>query len=484
MPGCRKGLGYGRKTRREAPREPADTSAEDNARQQQRLTVARHFPHGRPTRRLGVPSHRTGWLAALAASVALALTASVISPSFAGRDDDLRDKRSDVSRDLRSAHKHLDHSSAELVESTRALARAQGRLDTARTVLADTRGQLAVAVQRDRQMQAELDAAEARLAAAEQALVDGKQEVSDTRDELAAFVVNSYQYGNPTLISLGAVLNGDDPTDFGERLSLADSVAGAQTATLDDLRAATTLLSIRQDQVAEMRDDVAARRAAAAANLQHKTELEAAAEEQTAAVRALVEDRRTAKTRADRAKQADLRQIAQLERERERMQEMLQRLARRDPGPTITVPEVQGEGGGEGEAEAGGFLSMPLSNSYITSSYGMRMHPILRIYKLHDGTDFGAGCGTPLYASAAGTVVSQYYDGGYGNRVIIAHGRVNGVNLATSYNHLTRSVVGTGARVERGQLIGYVGTTGYSTGCHLHFMVYENGVTVNPMGWL
>jgi len=425
---------------------------------------------------LGTSSHRTGRLGATVALLVLALAASVVSPSFAGRDDDLKEKRSDVNRDLRSAHRHLDESSAELIASTRALARAQSRLDGARLVLADTRGQLAVAVERDLQMQAELDSAEARLAAAEQALVEGKQDVADAQDELASFVVNSYQYGNPTLVSLGAVLNGAEPADFGERLSLADSVAGAQSASIDELRAATTLLTIQQDQVEEMRDDVAARRAEAAVHLEHMAELEEAAEQQTAAVRALVEDRRAAKIRADRAKQADLRQIAQLERERKRIEEMLKRLARRDPGPTITVPE--------NEVDAGGFLTMPVFNTYVTSSYGMRVHPILRVYKLHDGTDFGTGCGTPVYASAAGTVVSRYYDGGYGNRVIVAHGRVNGVNLATSYNHLTRSVVGSGAHVERGQLIGYAGTTGYSTGCHLHFMVYENGVAVDPMGWL
>jgi murein DD-endopeptidase MepM/ murein hydrolase activator NlpD len=329
-----------------------------------------------------------------------------------------------------------------------------------------------VAAERDQQMQAELDQAETRLAEAEAELRRGQQQVSSAKDQLAVFVVNSYQYGDPTLTSLGAVLNGGSTSDLSQRLSLVDSIAGAQSASLDRLTAAETLLEIRRQQVTEIRDEVAARRADAAANLQLKQELEAAAERQTAAVRSLVEDRRSAKIRADRAKQADLRQIAQLERERNRIQDMLQRLARRDPGPTISVPEP------------GGFLDMPIPGAYITSSYGMRMHPILHVLRLHDGTDFGAACGTPVYASAAGTVVSEYYDGGYGNRIIVSHGRVNGVSLATSYNHLESFVAGIGTQVERGQLIGYSGTTGYSTGCHLHFMVYENGVAVDPMGWL
>jgi murein DD-endopeptidase MepM/ murein hydrolase activator NlpD len=106
------------------------------------------------------------------------------------------------------------------------------------------------------------------------------------------------------------------------------------------------------------------------------------------------------------------------------------------------------------------------------------------VYKLHDGTDFHADCGTPVYAAAAGRVTQEYYNAGYGNRVIIDHGYVKGVSLWTSYNHLTSFVAHVGQHVDRGQLIAYSGTTGYSTACHLHFMVYVNGSTVDPVTWL
>ncbi|MEJ7630840.1 MAG: M23 family metallopeptidase, partial [Nocardioidaceae bacterium] len=139
---------------------------------------------------------------------------------------------------------------------------------------------------------------------------------------------------------------------------------------------------------------------------------------------------------------------------------------------------------GSGLSTDGGFLGWPVTNTYVTSPYGMRLHPILHIWKLHDGTDFHAVCGTPVYAAADGRVMSEYYSTGYGNQLVIDHGLVNGVSLATSYNHLTSFVVGTGQQVSRGQIIAYSGTTGYSTGCHLHFMVYVNGATVDPMTWL
>ena len=111
----------------------------------------------------------------------------------------------------------------------------------------------------------------------------------------------------------------------------------------------------------------------------------------------------------------------------------------------------------------------------------MRLHPVLGYWKLHDGTDFAASCGTEIRAAADGKVVERYFNSGYGNRLMIDHGRVGGSYVTTGYNHATHYVVGVGEHVSRGQVIGYVGSTGYSTGCHLHLMVWENGSRVNPM---
>ncbi len=111
----------------------------------------------------------------------------------------------------------------------------------------------------------------------------------------------------------------------------------------------------------------------------------------------------------------------------------------------------------------------------------MRLHPVLGYWKLHDGTDFGAACGTAIKAAGDGVVSERYYNAGYGNRLMIDHGKINGRYVTTGYNHATRYIVSVGQRVRKGQVIGYVGTTGYSTGCHLHLMVWENGTVVNPM---
>ena len=126
-----------------------------------------------------------------------------------------------------------------------------------------------------------------------------------------------------------------------------------------------------------------------------------------------------------------------------------------------------------------GGLSRPVPGG-ITSPFGMRFHPVLHVWKLHDGTDFGAACGTPIRAPADGRVASVYYNSAYGHRLMLDH-KINGRQIRTGYNHATRYVVSPGTTVKRGQLLGYVGTTGYSTGCHLHLMLWVSGRLANPM---
>ncbi|MEJ7755095.1 MAG: peptidoglycan DD-metalloendopeptidase family protein [Nocardioidaceae bacterium] len=145
------------------------------------------------------------------------------------------------------------------------------------------------------------------------------------------------------------------------------------------------------------------------------------------------------------------------------------------PRPPVAGNGAQSNGSGE--------LSEPV-DAPVTSAYGMRMHPITGVFKLHDGTDFGAACGTPVRSAAAGTVTFVGADPAYGNRVVVDHGRLRGVEVATTYNHLSSSDVPVGTPVRAGQPIAVSGTTGYSTGCHLHFMVLVDGDAVDPMSWL
>lgn len=116
-----------------------------------------------------------------------------------------------------------------------------------------------------------------------------------------------------------------------------------------------------------------------------------------------------------------------------------------------------------------------------TGPYGQRFHPILRTWRLHNGIDIGNRAGEPIVAAEAGTVTTVARDASAGLYVKIDHGTVAGTpKVGSGYLHMASAVVTRGQRVERGQVIGYVGNTGLSTKPHLHFMVYESGRPVNP----
>ena len=121
-------------------------------------------------------------------------------------------------------------------------------------------------------------------------------------------------------------------------------------------------------------------------------------------------------------------------------------------------------------------LGMPVAGR-ITSGFGMRFHPVLHYARMHSGVDFGAAWGTPIYAVSDGMVSYAGRHGGHGNYVRLDHGG----GLATGYAHMSRFAVAYGTRVQSGQVIGYVGSTGLSTGPHLHYEVYRDGRTVNPL---
>ncbi|WP_084469600.1 peptidoglycan DD-metalloendopeptidase family protein [Jiangella gansuensis] len=129
-------------------------------------------------------------------------------------------------------------------------------------------------------------------------------------------------------------------------------------------------------------------------------------------------------------------------------------------------------------------LGWPVASPRVTSPFGMRVHPVTGIYKLHDGTDFGTACGTPVRAAAAGRVTDAGTRGAYGLQVTVDHGTIRGTPVSTSYSHLSALSVTPGQTLATGRPVGRAGDTGMSTGCHLHFMVYAGGRVTDPMPWL
>ena len=157
----------------------------------------------------------------------------------------------------------------------------------------------------------------------------------------------------------------------------------------------------------------------------------------------------------------------------EREGKALAQLVRWKDGSFVDAAEMKQP---QATASLGGGMLAPV-NGRITSPYGARRHPILGYVRMHAGVDFGAAWGSPIFAVSDGIVAFAGRHGGHGNYVKLDHGG----GLGTGYGHMSRIAVMPGSAVKAGQVIGYVGSTGLSTGPHLHYEMYQNGRTVNPL---
>jgi len=146
----------------------------------------------------------------------------------------------------------------------------------------------------------------------------------------------------------------------------------------------------------------------------------------------------------------------------------------------VWFKDAQGKGGYynfDGQSKKRAFLASPMEFSRVTSTFGMRMHPFLHAWKLHEGVDYGAPIGTPIRAVGDGVIDFAGWQNGYGNVVEVRHS----IHRSTLYAHMSRIDVKRGQHVEQGQHIGAVGATGWATGPHLHFEVRVDGVQQDPL---
>jgi murein DD-endopeptidase MepM/ murein hydrolase activator NlpD len=403
----------------------------------------------------------------LAVLCTLAAVGPAVSPL--AHADDLDHKKHKAHKNVQAAVGDLDESSKALASATKRLSAARAQLAAAERRLADTQGQLTAARVLDAQMQARLTAAVQALEDAQAELAAGTVKVKQQRADISRMVAGNYEYGDPRLLGLSMVLTATDPDELASQLGTVDSLMDRETSMYDDLKATEALLKTQEAKVAAAKVVVAQQRRAAAANLVRRQALEKAAAENRAQVVGLVAQRRSVAAEARQIRARDARKLRQAKREEERIKQLILKRAQHH------------KGGFSGDT--GGFLYRPVPG-YVTSPYGWRKHPIYGYWGLHNGTDFHAPCGTPEHAGAGGTVISEYYSSVWGNRLFLDVGRVNGKTMTLVYNHISSYRVHTGARVGRGDVVAYAGTTGWSTACHLHFTVLLDGNPVNPMNYM
>jgi murein DD-endopeptidase MepM/ murein hydrolase activator NlpD len=381
--------------------------------------------------------------------------------------DNLHDKKKKVHQQVAAASNDYDDASAALVKATKKLEAARASLADAERRLAATQGQLTVAQVLDAQMQAKLAEAEAELARAQQEVRDGRARVKEQRADIGRLAAADFQYGDPALMGLSVILNSQDPQDLTTQMNTVDNLMSRESNALDQLKATQALLRVEKAKVAEARVQVAEQRRLAAANLVHMQQLQQVAAANQAEVAHQVSLRSQAAAQARKLRRADLARLNRLKRREAAIQKQILAKAMHDKGAGYT-------------GDTGGLLARPVPG-WVTSPFGWRRHPIYGYWGLHDGTDFHAPCGEPMHAGAAGRVISEYYSSVWGNRLYLDVGRVNGKSMVLIYNHASRYQANVGDRVGRGDVVAYAGTTGWSTGCHLHFTVMLDGNPVDPM---
>jgi murein DD-endopeptidase MepM/ murein hydrolase activator NlpD len=402
-------------------------------------------------------------LATLALLTTLGTLGAAVPLAHADGTDDLKNQHHDVQAQIEQAQEDAE-------EASKAVNRAKSDLATAESQLADAQASYAGAQAHVADVQAQLADAQALDAQIQAALDAQQQAVKDS-------VVSVYQQGSPELMAWTGYLQAQTPSDLIRKMEYADTLIHDQTTVFAQLHAAELALRAQRDEVRtaeQAADEQADQAAQQLVNVQRlEEEATAAANDALLAqdqVTLTVAARAKAQRKAERAKRQDLEELAKLKKQEARIKAQI-----------IAAAAADHSTGYVGKDD--GFLLAPVDGA-VTSPFGYRIHPIYGYWGLHDGTDFGVSCGEGMRAAADGKVISRYYSSVYGNRLYVDVGKVNGHNLTVVYNHATSYRVDVGDHVSRGEVVGYVGSTGWSTGCHLHFTVLQDGTAVDPMNYL
>jgi murein DD-endopeptidase MepM/ murein hydrolase activator NlpD len=380
----------------------------------------------------------------------------------------LKQKQKQAQAHVATVKSDLDDSSAALQQATKTLAAAKAQLATAQAHLADVNAQLATAQQVEAKLESQLQASRAALAQAKTDLAAGQDAVAKGRDAVKQTVLATYTQGDPTLLEVGQLMKATTPADIVRQLDYGRVVATAETNAYDQLKAAEVVLTVRKQKLADATAQVAAQEQAASEHLAQVQQLQQQAAAAASAVQALVTQAAAAKAQAKQVKQHDQKLLDQARRQEQRItQQILAEAARHHRNRNV--------------ASTSGMFQMPVGHSYITSSYGWRIHPIYHYWGLHDGDDLHAPCGTPEVAVGPGRVVSEYFSSVWGNRLFLDLGTINGAQYTAVYNHISRYRKHVGEVVGGGETLALAGTTGWSTACHLHFTILRNGTAIDPM---
>jgi len=330
-------------------------------------------------------------------------------------------------------------------------------IEAAQVEVATIADEVEVASAAYEEVEARLEAQRARVASAEAHVASQTELIAAMEVELGALAVESFKRG------------GVDPS-----LSALVDGAGDLSSSASTLEVLGDRQSLSLTEVKDAKLELERVRALAARELDEVAVLEADLAERRAAIEARLAGAKDVLALAEAAEQARIAAEAAAEAERQRVEASR---SDRDAAAADAAPDAAAAVAAVPAGNGG--LQTPVEGRN-SSPYGNRTHPITGAQKLHGGTDIANSCGTPVVAAEDGFVESAKWNGSYGNIIVITH---PDAGLSTAYAHLEAFAVTSGP-VARGEVVGYIGTTGMSTGCHLHFEVRTGGEQVDPIPYL
>jgi murein DD-endopeptidase MepM/ murein hydrolase activator NlpD len=342
--------------------------------------------------------------------------------------------------------------------ATAALPAAENRLATARGLVAAALAGANTAGRAANSARVSYRGAADEFQAAQGRLDDARVRVED---------IAQASYMGSEFSRINVLVDASGPQDVIDRLSLVDQVMRTQQQDVDVFVAARWAARTEQDRAA------LAKRTAEDAEQSAKAKLSAAKAAQASAVSAKKALDQLAASRLAALRVATSQRAAVLAR---------YQAAKADEARIRSQLRGFSSRAGAGRY-GGGNLLMPV-DGWKSSDFGYRYDPFYRVWQLHAGADFAAPHGMPIHAAASGRVVRAGWDGGYGNYTCLDHGRLGRLDFMTCYGHQSAILVHVGEWVHRGDVIGRVGTTGASTGNHLHFETRFDGVPHNPLKYL
>jgi murein DD-endopeptidase MepM/ murein hydrolase activator NlpD len=396
-------------------------------------------------------------------------------PAWAADDrDDLRKQKAENLKALKELAGQLEDVTKELADAYVAFEETKASLPLAEAEVTDATAAYTTAKTEHDAVVARLERAQADKAAIEEQIRDAEQRVVDAQSALAQLARESMSDDAVAQSQLLLLLGATSVDQIDSRYVAVEAAARARGNALVDAREEAALNRNREARLGAVTEEISALEGEAQASLDRAIEAKEAAEKARDELNALLaaQERHAEDLKYQTALLKE--QEAQLEADNVAINQRLKDLE--------AAERARAESGAPPVSD--GTFGPPLSSLRITSPFGYRTHPITKVYKLHTGVDFSAACGTPIYATSSGTVIIASMLPAWGNRIEINHGIINGHFIVSSYNHLSSFSVSPGDHVERGQVIGLVGTTGYSTGCHLHYEVLSNGAYTDPMAFL